>query len=421
MLSLMEILRSYHFPVQGKVLAQKLNISLRTLYRDIATLQTQGVSIEGEAGIGYVLRPGFVLPPLMLTQNEIEALALGASWVVKRADPQLKASANSAINKIAAVIPTELKQYLETNSLLIGPAATTVQTAVDIPQIRQAISHRHKITFTYLDLKSNQSMRVIWPFDLRKKWEIDLEYFEFEGEVKTGQYGRMVLSGMPEIRFYLANIEINKEFTDQVNLPQMGRLTFCHQILTDESNMANCIKVSVSFEPEDNISNAQAVSFFKQVTQDLVETLSRLKDVIEKMDLIEKTDVIKENNAEKSAAVKPNLQLIYSSDIERSMAFYTTIFNTEPIFSSPHYVAFNAGKEAIFAIWSGGTKPDNTVPRFSEIGIMLPSGEAVDQLFEKWQENPNIEIQQEPYTDVFGRTFLVKVPDGHMIRVCPLD
>ncbi|WP_244175569.1 VOC family protein [Xenorhabdus vietnamensis] len=252
-------------------------------------------------------------------------------------------------------------------------------------------------------------------FDLRKKWEIDLEYFEFEGEVKTGQYGRMVLGGMPEIRFYLANIEVNKEFTDQINLPQMGRLTFCHQILTDKSNMANCIKVSVSFEPEDNISNAQAISFFKQVTQDLVETLSRLKAVVEKTYLVEKMET------EKPVSVKPNLQLIYVSDIERSTAFYATIFNTEPIFSSPRYVAFNAGKEAIFAIWSGGTKPDSTVPRFSEVGIMLPFSESVDQLFEKWQQNPNIEIQQEPYTDVFGRTFLVKDPDGHMIRVCPLD
>ncbi|WP_338885458.1 MULTISPECIES: helix-turn-helix transcriptional regulator [Xenorhabdus] len=166
LLTLMEILRSYHFPIQGKVLAQKLKISLRTLYRDIATLQVQGANIEGEAGIGYVLRPGFVLPPLMLTQNEIEALALGASWVTRRADSQLKASANSAINKIAAVIPTELKQYLEENALLIGPAATKITPSVDISQIRQAISHRHKITFTYLDLKNNQSTRTIWPFAL---------------------------------------------------------------------------------------------------------------------------------------------------------------------------------------------------------------------------------------------------------------
>ncbi|OKP01116.1 VOC family protein [Xenorhabdus eapokensis] len=247
-------------------------------------------------------------------------------------------------------------------------------------------------------------------FDLRKKWEVDLEYFEFEGEVKTGQYGRMVLSGMPEIRFYLAHIEINKEFTDQVNLPQMGMLTFCHQILIDESNMTNGIQVRVSFEPEDQLSDAQAVSFFKQVTQDLVETLSRLKAVVEKTEAAELVSV-----------VKPNLQLIYVSDIERSTAFYATIFNTEPVFSSPRYVAFTVDKEVIFAIWSGGTKPDNAVPRFSEIGIMLPTCEDVDQLFEKWQQNPNIEIQQEPYTDVFGRTFLVKDPDGHMIRVCPLD
>ncbi|PHM27751.1 helix-turn-helix transcriptional regulator [Xenorhabdus budapestensis] len=166
LLSLMEMLRSYHFPVQGKVLAQKMNISLRTLYRDIATLQEQGAIIEGEPGIGYVLRPGFVLPPLMFTQNEIEALALGANWVAKRADPQLRESANSVVSKIAAVIPTELKQLLENNTLLIGPAATTIQPVIDIQSIRQAIRTRLKVTFVYLDLKDNESERTIWPFAL---------------------------------------------------------------------------------------------------------------------------------------------------------------------------------------------------------------------------------------------------------------
>ncbi|MBD1228088.1 VOC family protein [Xenorhabdus griffiniae] len=174
--------------------------------------------------------------------------------------------------------------------------------------------------------------------------------------------------------------------------------------------MANGIQVSVSFEPEKHLPDAQAVSFFKQVTQDLVETLSRLKAVVEKTETEPPISV-----------VKPNLQLIYVSDIERSTAFYSIIFNAEPVFSSPRYVAFTAGKEAIFAIWSGGTKPDNTAPRFSEIGIMLPTYEEVDRLFEQWQQNLNINIEQEPYTDVFGRTFLVKDPDGHMIRVCPLD
>lgn len=70
--------------------------------------------------------------------------------------------------------------------------------------------------------------------------------------------------------------------------------------------------------------------------------------------------------------LSPNLQLIYVSDIKRSTAFYSTIFNAEPVFSSPRYVAFTAGKEAIFAIWSGGTKPDNTVPRFQKWVLCCP-------------------------------------------------
>ncbi|WP_323855385.1 VOC family protein [Xenorhabdus koppenhoeferi] len=269
------------------------------------------------------------------------------------------------------------------------------------------------LTFsTSVNAKPSQIWAHYVDFDLRKKWEIDLEYFKFEGEIRTGQYGRMTLSGMPEIRFYLANIEINKEFTDQVNVPQMGMLTFCHQILTDENNMAERIQVTVSFEPETNVPSIQAESFFKQLTQDLVATISRLKAVVEEAENAER---------EISAFVKPNLQLVYVSDIERSTTFYKTLFNAEPIFSSPRYVAFPADKEAIFAIWSGGEKPDSAVPRFSEIGIMLPSEENVDQLFEKWQKNPNIAIKQKPYTDVFGRTFLVTDPDGHIIRVCPLD
>ncbi len=121
-------------------------------------------------------------------------------------------------------------------------------------------------------------------------------------------------------------------------------------------------------------------------------------------------------------SIKANLQLVYVSDIERSTNFYKMIFKSDPVFSSPRYVAFTAGLEALFAIWSGGEKPDASIPRFSEIGIMLPSGKDVDHLFEEWQrDNAEIIVVQEPYDAVFGRTFLVKDPDGHIIRVCPLD
>lgn len=124
---------------------------------------------------------------------------------------------------------------------------------------------------------------------------------------------------------------------------------------------------------------------------------------------------------QKAKSLKPNLQLVYVSDIKRSTAFYETLFNSDPLFSSPRYVAFSAGGEALFAIWTGGTTPNVAAPRFSEIGIMLPSNEAVDRLFEEWQKNPDIKIRQEPCMEVFGRTFLAEDPDGHIIRVCPLD
>ncbi len=89
LLDLMQILRRHRYPVAGHSLAEELGISMRTLYRDIATLQQQGADIVGEVGIGYVLRPGFMLPPLMFSQTEIEALVLGMRWVERRVTANL--------------------------------------------------------------------------------------------------------------------------------------------------------------------------------------------------------------------------------------------------------------------------------------------------------------------------------------------
>ncbi len=122
-----------------------------------------------------------------------------------------------------------------------------------------------------------------------------------------------------------------------------------------------------------------------------------------------------------TVSLKPNLQLVYVSDIKRSTEFYKTLFNTTPVFTSPRYVAFDAGGGVLFAIWSGGGAPDATSPRYSEIGIMVPSNVDIDQLFEEWQKRPDIKVVQKPYNDVFGRTFIVADPDGHIIRVSPLD
>src|SRR5215467_2034589 len=121
LLDLIQVLRRYRQPVSGQRLADELGISIRTLYRDIATLQGQGAAIDGEAGLGYVLRPGFMLPPLMFTEEEIEALVLGCRWVSERADTPLGDAAHNAIAKIVAVLPDDMRDGADAAGLLVGP------------------------------------------------------------------------------------------------------------------------------------------------------------------------------------------------------------------------------------------------------------------------------------------------------------
>lgn len=166
LLTLIDLLRRHRYPVAGKHLAETLDISLRTLYRDIVTLQEQGANIEGEAGMGYVLRPGFLLPPLMFTDEEVEALVLGARWVAQRTDSQLSDGAKNALNKISAVLPPELKNTLDDTSLLIGPSKDTVIDSVNMSEVRLAIRDEKILSITYRDLKDSETTRRIWPFAL---------------------------------------------------------------------------------------------------------------------------------------------------------------------------------------------------------------------------------------------------------------
>lgn len=160
----MQALRRHRFPVCGQALATELRISLRTLYRDVASLRAQGAHIEGEPGLGYVLRPGFVLPPLMFSEEEIEALVLGTRWVASRADQPLGLAARNVIAKISAVLPAELRHMLDASALLVGPAEATTESDLTTQQIRQAIRAQRKLEIAYRDLKGNESARSIWPF-----------------------------------------------------------------------------------------------------------------------------------------------------------------------------------------------------------------------------------------------------------------
>src|SRR5260370_41031194 len=93
LLDLIQVLRGHRHPVSGSALARELSVSLRTGYRDIQSLIASGAPIEGEAGVGYVLLPGYTLPPLMFTDDEIEAMVLGSRMVAESADPRLRRGA----------------------------------------------------------------------------------------------------------------------------------------------------------------------------------------------------------------------------------------------------------------------------------------------------------------------------------------
>src|SRR3954468_5683157 len=166
LLDLIQALRGYRRPVSGAVLAEALGISLRTLYRDIETLNAQGAHIDGEPGVGYVLRPGFMLPPLMFSEDEIEAIVLGSRWVADRTDTALSGAARSALAKIAAVLPAALKDGLDSSGLLIGPGQAPAAGDAELPVIRSAIRTEQKLRIGYLDGNGRSSRRTVWPFAL---------------------------------------------------------------------------------------------------------------------------------------------------------------------------------------------------------------------------------------------------------------
>ena len=166
LLELIQALRRRRRPVSAAQLADELSVSVRTVYRDIQTMISQGAPIEGEAGVGYVLRPGFFLPPLMFADEEIEALVLGSRWVAQRADEPLAKAARNALAKIAAVLPPDLLDRLESAGLFVVAVRPPPQDRVEVANVRQAIREEHKIRITYENDAEERSERTIWPIAL---------------------------------------------------------------------------------------------------------------------------------------------------------------------------------------------------------------------------------------------------------------
>ncbi|WP_202960829.1 YafY family protein [Dickeya sp. NCPPB 3274] len=162
---LIQALRRHRGTVSGEALARETGVSLRTIRRDIATLQAIGADIDGAPGIGYILRPGFLLPPLSFTKEELQALAVGAQWVSRQTDDSLALAAQDALAKIGGVLHPEMRQVLDDDALYIGHQKE-MTSSLDLARVRQAMREQCKMRITYVDQHGVASERIIWPIML---------------------------------------------------------------------------------------------------------------------------------------------------------------------------------------------------------------------------------------------------------------
>ncbi len=151
---------------RARDLAEKLEVSERTIYRDIADLMAGGVPIAGEAGVGYVLRGGYDLPPIMFDEQEIEALVLGARIVETWADRKLAEAAGNVIAKVEAVVPERLRRHMVETALLAPANHFTEPIEIDAIALRRAVRERYKVSFEYLDAEERPTARTVWPLAL---------------------------------------------------------------------------------------------------------------------------------------------------------------------------------------------------------------------------------------------------------------
>ncbi len=152
--------------VTANRLAEQLEVSVRTVYRDIRDLQASGVPIDGAAGVGYLLRPGYHLPPLMFLPSEIESLIVGARMVEAWAGRSLAAAATEALIKIGAVVPAERMRAAEKVPIFATGFRVREDERRNLDDFARAIDERFKVNFAYRDAEGGDTERMVWPLAL---------------------------------------------------------------------------------------------------------------------------------------------------------------------------------------------------------------------------------------------------------------
>jgi predicted DNA-binding transcriptional regulator YafY len=189
---LVQLLRTRRFRTAA-ALATELEVSVRTVYRDVQDLQARGVPIEGEAGVGYRLLKGFELPPLTFREDELEALVLGARMVQAWGDSELASAARSLLTKVENVLPEPLREVLLRAALFAPAFPLQQQLHGDLKPLRHAISDRRKVRFGYARADGEASERTVRPLGLYfwgNRWSL-AAYCELREDFRNFRPDRM--------------------------------------------------------------------------------------------------------------------------------------------------------------------------------------------------------------------------------------
>lgn len=220
-----QILRRHRRPVTGRELADELETSLRTIYRDMAELMAQRVPIRGEAGTGYVLDAGYDMPPLMLTPDELEAAVLGAQWVAARGDKALARGARDLVAKLTVAIPKTLQPIVLDSGLKPVSFRARARDAVDAGVVRDAIRGRAKLSIEYADESGAETERVVWPFLLAYAEEVCLiaTWCELRGDFRNFRTDRLRAARKLDERFPKSIAVLRREWAAQEDARSAAR------------------------------------------------------------------------------------------------------------------------------------------------------------------------------------------------------
>jgi len=221
MFEIIQILRAADRPVTSNDLAETLEVAQRTVYRDIASLQAMRVPIEGEAGIGYIMRAGFDLPPLMFTSDEIEAIIVGLALLRRTGDKGLQVASNSVSAKIAEVLPDQTERDMADSGIYVAPWGSAETGQTDLAEVRQAIREENKLRLVYTDVDNRRTERTIKPLAILYYVEVVLlsAWCELRADFRQFRVDRIVACETTEDRFLGEGRALRAQWREQHDLP----------------------------------------------------------------------------------------------------------------------------------------------------------------------------------------------------------